>query len=250
MKTIDAVVASSAMLRGALEAMSEQATQAHLAGRGLVLTAEWVGDLDLPRAVDDLRALVIGLSGTVRGLAPGETVTLAWLAKQGYGHPWCQVLVEMRPEELESLTVHVDGRAVGETDRLAWATSDEGSDRPATEVELSPSAVTLSSARLLYGAVEGISYRTKLEYVCGEGLRIGGTWLGAFDLDQVQRDVAALLTGMGGTVKGLQPGESITIEWVGRHSGENHQHHVIARMAPGDEASLEVDVRTEVWGNA
>ena len=250
MKTIDAVVASSAMLRGALEAMSDEVAAAYLAGRGLFLTAEWVGDLDLPKAVDDLRALMIGLSGTVRGLAPNETVAVAWLAKQGYGHPWYQMLVEMRPGALESLTVHVDGRTVGEADRLARATSDAGRDRLTTEAELSASAVALSSATMVYGAVKGMSDRSKLEHVGGHGLRIGGTWLGDFDLDQVQRDLAALLTGMGGTVKGLQPGELINIEWVGRHFGGDHLHHVIARMAPGDSASLVVDVRTEVWGDA
>jgi hypothetical protein len=244
-----AMVIFSAMLRGALGAMSDDTGLVYVAGRGLVVSGEWVGDLDLPRVVADVRSLVLGLSGTVRGLAPEDTVTVAWLGGPSGGPRWHQVVAEMRPGEPGSLVVRVDGRvedASAAPDAGAWGAGrqqDAAPDGPEDEDAL------LASAGLLRGAVEGVSDGVRTAYVAGEGLLLRATWLGRIDLAQVRDDFAALLRSLGHRVQGLPVGEWITIEWAGRRSGEDALQRVVARMQPGDEGSLEVSVVEEPWGD-
>jgi hypothetical protein len=244
---IYAVAISSAMLRGALEAISDDTGLAYLAGRGVLLSGEWVGDRELPLVVADVRALVLGLSGTVRGLAPGETVTVAWLGGPSGGPHWHQVVVEMRPDAPASLVVSVDGRVEDPPAVPDAATRGDGPQQVAALAGPDDHERLLSSAMLLRGAVAGVGDRVKMTYVAGEGLLIRATWLGRIDLEQTQRDFATLLRGLGHRVEGLPAGELITIEWVGRRSGEDVVQRVVARMKPGDAASLEVSVVEEAW---
>jgi len=244
---IYAMVLSSAMLRGALGAMSDDTGIAYFAGRGLLVSGECVGDVDLPAVVADVRALVVGLSGTVRGLAPDETVTVAWLGGSSGGPQWHQIVAEMRPGDLASLAVNVDGRVEDPPAVPDAATRADGRWRMDAMVGPDGDDPLLASAALLRGGVAGVADRVKTTYVVGEGLLIRATWLGRIDLDQTQWDFAALLRGLGHRIVGLSAGESITIEWVGRRSGESVVQRVVARMRPGDEASVEVSAVEEAW---
>lgn len=244
---IYAVAISSAMLRGALESISDDTGLAYLAGRGVLLSGEWVGDRDLPQVVADVRDLVLGLSGTVRGLAPDETVTVAWLGGPSGGPHWHQVVAEMRPGAPASLVVSVDGRVEDLPAVPDVATRGDGLRQVAAMVGPDDFDPLLASAGLLRGAVAGVGDRVKVTYVAGEGLLIRATWLGRIDLEQTQRDFATLLRGLGHRVEGLPAGERIMIEWVGRRFGEDVVQRVVARMAPGDAASLEVSAVEEAW---
>jgi len=244
---IYAMVLSSSMLRGALGAMSDDTGLAYFAGRGLLVSGECVVDIDLPAVVADVRALVLGLSGTVRGLAPDETVTVAWLGGPSGGPHWHQVVAEMRPGAPASLVVSVDGRVEDLPVVPDGATRGDGPRQVAAMVGPDDYDPLLASAGLLRGAVAGVGDRVKMTYVAGEGLLIRATWLGHIDLDQTQRDFATLLRGLGHRVEGLPAGERITIEWVGRRFGEYVVQRVVARMAPGEAASLEVSAVEEAW---
>jgi hypothetical protein len=246
-RDIYAVAISSAMLRGALESISDNTGLAYLAGRGVLLSGEWVGDRDLPQAVADVRDLVLGLSGTLRGLAPDETVTVAWLGGPSGGPHWHQIVAEMRPGTPASLIVSVDGRVEDLPAVPDAATRGDGPRQVAAMVGPDDHDPLLASAGLLRGAVAGVGDRVKTTYVAGAGLLIRATWLGHMDLEQTQRDFATLLRGLGHRVVGLSAGERITIEWVGRRFGEDVVQRVVARMGAGDEASLEVLVVEEAW---
>lgn len=245
---IYALAISSAMLRGALESISDDTGLAYLAGRGVLLSGERVGDRDLPQVVADVRDLVLGLSGTVRGLAPDETVTVAWLGGPSGGPHWHQVVAEMRPGAPASLVVSVDGRTEDPPAVPDPTTPGDGTQQGAELAVPDDDDPLLASAGMLRGAVAGVSDRVKTTYVAGEGLLMRASWLGRIDLEQTQRDFAMLLRSLGPRVEGLPAGERITIEWVGRRSGEDVVQRVVARMVPGDAASLEVSAVEEAWG--
>jgi len=242
-----AIVTSSAMIRGALEAMSDDTAPAYFPGKGLLLSAEWVGDIDLPRMVANVRDIVLGLSGTVRELGPDETVSVAWLGGPSGGPEWHQVVAAMRPGAPASLVVRVDGRIDGSSAMSDIGVQSDHSREVANTMGQGFQDALLSSAALLRGAVAGVSDRVRMTYGAGEGLLMQATWLGRIDVEQIQRDFVTLLRGLGHRVADLPSSEWITIEWVGRRPGEKILHRVLARMRPGDLESVEVSAVEEAW---
>lgn len=71
-------------------------------------------------------------------------------------------------------------------------------------------AVVIDSAAMFEGALEGISDITAIAHLPGDGLDVNARWLGASGEDEVVVQLASIVSGLAGLVRGLDPGD-----WTG-----------------------------------
>ena len=102
------VAESAAPFSGAIDAISDITTIAHLPGYGLNVNARYWGSFDLEQVIDQLQGIVVGLSGLVRGLDDGDVVSVAWTGR-GFGTDPTYVVVRMVPGNPDTLATFVDG---------------------------------------------------------------------------------------------------------------------------------------------
>jgi hypothetical protein len=105
-----AMIESAAPFEGAIDGISSITTVAHLPGYGLNVNARYMGRFVLETVIEQLQATVVGLSPLVRGLAPGEFVSVAWQGWPSSGDK-VYVVVRMVPGDAGSLETFVDGEA-------------------------------------------------------------------------------------------------------------------------------------------
>ena len=103
------IIDSAAPFEGAIGGVSDITTIAYLPGYGLNVNARYFGNFELETVVQQLQATVLGLSALVRGLEPGDVVSVAW---QGLGFgDTAFVVVRMVPGDPSTLAVFVNGDA-------------------------------------------------------------------------------------------------------------------------------------------
>jgi hypothetical protein len=102
------LIESAQMLKAGVDSVSDRTTVGHLPGVGLVVVAEWVGEMDFAKTRRRLEALVVGMAATIEGLGPDELVTVAWLGTPFGGSPR-QLVVTVKPNDRGALEVFVDG---------------------------------------------------------------------------------------------------------------------------------------------
>ena len=72
------VLESASMLKAALESVSDRTSAGYVPELGLVIVSEWLGEMDLAKTRRRLQALVVGMAGTIEGLGPNDSITVAW----------------------------------------------------------------------------------------------------------------------------------------------------------------------------
>jgi hypothetical protein len=100
---------SASMLKAAVESVSDRATVGHIPGYGLVITAEWMGNMDAAKTRRRLQALLVGVAPTVEGLAPDERIAVSWFGT-AFGEKSHHLVFSIRPDDPGSLEVFVDGK--------------------------------------------------------------------------------------------------------------------------------------------
>lgn len=103
------VLDSAKMLKAGVEAVSDRANIGYIPGVGLVVAAEWMGDMDLATIRRRLEALSVGMSATVEGLGHGERVFICWSGAE-FGEDAHYVVLGIKPDVPGSLEVYVDGK--------------------------------------------------------------------------------------------------------------------------------------------
>jgi len=108
-----------------------------------------------------------------------------------------------------------------------------------------PGAV-IESAAPFEGAIEGISDIVTIAHLPGYGLNVNARFsIGEFDLDVVVEQLQGVIVGLSSLVRGLDPGDSVSVFWVGRAFMEDDVY-VLVRMVPGDPATLETFINGEL----
>ena len=206
------IIESAAPLDGAVRGISDSTIVAYLPGYGLNIQARFLGTYSTDTVLEQLVVATRALAPNVRGLPPGEFVSVIWRGRSFSDRTSEFVLVRMVPSEPESQQI----------------------------ARFSDALPQFANTDPFEGALRAISDTTMVAFLHDYGLNVNARYRGSFSVDSVVELLQTVVTGFAPlfSLDDLM----LSVAWEGRPSFWEDPVHVVVRMNPGDPTSLETFV--------